>query len=964
MVIPEKEPLGKKILFFPEEVTINDPLYEPLKLLNFPTCRHLSWLKIFSHKSIGISPSLLYDVEKMKKVAEIVLENYKLDNDGVQCRAKILFEFYYPYIRSLFKFYFFSIEKVECKMTEPRKGAEKQKTYEGFLALNKDFRVFKLLRHLILSIYDEMSNEYLALLHGEIISIKGTQDNNPKLSDTIFHDAIKHAITRADTDDPITEISLVISDKDLIQRLLNVTETELNPSGKVSLWTPYLVARLLTWIGKPFEEQEDILRVIINDREIISPDPTQIKDNPNPIICKEACLKFLSENVDVGKISYCNGFLFEYSLKSDSMRKNLIYHNYSQISDYFQFESQIQVECPCCKTICILSEHSKTIELQNALLRTFEMRRSKWLLMSGSLHLFFRGATHTRLSHQVGTLIVALNTFNLMNVNITKETIIPFGNYLYLTDSTYEFLLSQVLHDIGHAPMSHVLEKNPFLEYDHEVVTANLISGKKDSGKDDWYKSQYHYLKLRYIHEYSDLYEKMLDEDLKKKYPLKKYLAEIDLVISSEIVVVNHVLENFGISPNKIIDILKDIPKKEVRSTEQKPEKYFDIFHSLNSRDLIVLHAFLHSAVDLDRIDHVKRDSTMSGVSLFNAKLDDLLGSMSIILPEGSLHKHILLPEGVEKDYPVIMISENGIKYFLDLLNTRKTIFREVLFSDQNNWINGILNQMTAYAIRYQPHLPQLLPFITDQVIFHLYNHKQLNLVEFKKYNRLVQGRKGYDLYGEPVRYKFIGKSLSRKVMKKIYSLVEDINRDQTNFVQFPTVILYTNISIADDIDDNIKNNFCPLKQTTWDNIFIYGKMLDDHYHSFKDLTENSNNPRFKDFWQRPDENDVKNLLYIWVNSLVTFGDCNTGCESGKAVPTEKDKIIEDLMKDITKEIFESLEGIEKSVYQALYLNGDWTFFNKIYSTNSMVISPVVNKEALRKIFEGDKPSENGGITL
>jgi hypothetical protein len=321
------------------------------------------------------------------------------------------------------------------------------------------------------------------------------------------------------------------------------------------------------------------------------------------------------------------------------------------------------------------------------------------------------------------------------------------------------------------------------------------------------------------------------------------------------------------------------------------------------------------------------------------------------------------LPEGVKKDYPFIMISENGIKYFLDLLSTRKTIFREVLFSDQNNWINGVLNQMTAYAIRYQPHLPQLLPFITDQVIFHLYNHKQLNLAEFKKYNRLVQGRKGYDLYGEPVRYKFIGKSLSREVMKKIYSLVEDINRDQTNFVQFPTVIFYTNIAIADE-DDTIKNNFCPLKRTAWDNIFIYGKMLDNHYHSFRDLTENSNNPRFKDFWQRPDENDVKNLLYIWVNSLVTFGDCNAGCESGKAVQTEKDTIIKNLIKEINKEIRDPLNDKEKERYQALYPNGDWTFFNEIYSTNSMIISPVANKEDLKKICKEHKRSENGGLSL
>ena len=1107
------------VLFFPEEVTINDPLYEPLKLQTFSSCKHINWMKTFSHKSFGLAPSLLYDIEKIKLIADNISYKYTVKsnhNNEIQCRAKILSLYYYPYIQSLFKHYCYLIDHLECdQMLEITKISDLEVFKKKSIQLNNSFQNFKLLRNIILPLYKEMTDEYLALLHGENIFIG---DNFHKNSNSLFHDIFKKQY------DPYSAFTIphTISDEDLIERLEKIIKTEIEPSNEIliqefvniikmeikspsdsdeliqkltqrikselnvsenaaeffkklvkylsqcdsdyensiyvfenitntinysrnislilqiivdkvknSKWRKQILKiiednienvenngqifliiinniTVLEWKEqiiqkidenikdkkkdkkdtynkdkgnikkiiddniKDKKDKEEILQIIretlinssINELKLEikleTPLYNQIKvlqtekiDTYNfnlfleqkikEIIPKKPehyFLKLLSKELSVETIFYFDGFLYIYDLYSDPLKKELNYHNYSQISDYLKFNTQIIVQCPTCNLKTILSEHNKTYDLKNALLKTFEMRRSKWLLMSGFLHHFYRGATHTRLSHQIGTLIAAINTFNLINVNISKEITISFGNYLYITHSTFEFILSQVLHDIGHAPMSHVLENNPFLKYDHEEVTLNLINGKNESGNVNYYQSQYHYLKMRYINEYCDLYKKYTNSNQIKGESLEFFLNQINSVISAEIIDVQKVLENFGINIEKVVDILKDINETKKKDI-QSDLKFFDIFHSMNYRDVCILHTFLHSSIDIDRIDHVKRDSTMSGVSLYNLKLNSLLSSILIIFPEGLLYKKIRSPETPDfiKGSPYIMISETGLKYFLDLLMTRKIIYREVLFSDQNNWINGVLNQMTGYAIKYQPHLPQLLPFITDQVIFHLYSHKLLNHIDIKKFNRLIQGREGYDLYGEPIRYKFNKKSLSRDVIKKIYHFFEEKNKMKYNFLQVPGIIFYTNIVIGEE--NNKENEYIEDSSSTnekpWEDIFVLGKRWGDKYLTLSYLTDinETKNIKFKEKWGRPVENEVKNIFYIWANSLAIFekhDNCNkkTGLNQFKSDKYRIKEIIHGLMNEM-------IQYVQKEFPNSINC-GDFTEINSIENSSNMNI--------------------------
>jgi hypothetical protein len=65
----------------PVEETIIDLLYEPLKLNRYKLCPHLQRLKDVSHLIYGPSPYLLFNVEGMKEVVEVILENPKLEEE-------------------------------------------------------------------------------------------------------------------------------------------------------------------------------------------------------------------------------------------------------------------------------------------------------------------------------------------------------------------------------------------------------------------------------------------------------------------------------------------------------------------------------------------------------------------------------------------------------------------------------------------------------------------------------------------------------------------------------------------------------------------------------------------------------------------------------------------------------------------------------------------------------------------
>jgi len=100
--------------------------------------------------------------------------------------------------------------------------------------------------------------------------------------------------------------------------------------------------------------------------------------------------------------------------------------------------------------------------LQTELIDQPELQRLAWLHQLSFTKLVFPGANHTRLEHSIGCSYLAGKIATQLELTKDeKRTVVAAG----------------LLHDIGHPPMSHILEK--FLPVPHETQAARLITGEE-----------------------------------------------------------------------------------------------------------------------------------------------------------------------------------------------------------------------------------------------------------------------------------------------------------------------------------------------------------------------------------------------------------------------------------------------------------------------------------------------------
>jgi len=92
-------------------------------------------------------------------------------------------------------------------------------------------------------------------------------------------------------------------------------------------------------------------------------------------------------------------------------------------------------------------------------------QRLRHIKQLGMAHYVYPGAMHTRFQHSLGAYFLtqqALKVINSKGFNITTEE----------SEAT---LLAILLHDIGHGPFSHTLEKIIFRNIHHEILTRAFI---------------------------------------------------------------------------------------------------------------------------------------------------------------------------------------------------------------------------------------------------------------------------------------------------------------------------------------------------------------------------------------------------------------------------------------------------------------------------------------------------------
>lgn len=192
----------------------------------------------------------------------------------------------------------------------------------------------------------------------------------------------------------------------------------------------------------------------------------------------------------------------------------------------------------------------------------------------------FPGATHTRYLHSIGVMDVATKVFN--QLFRTEETT---PDLLRLKETVR---LACLLHDIGHAPLSHTTE---FVM--PNVSTLNLPK-RFFEGAD----------------------RQASHED----YTLKS------IVDSSFTDSFKEVTAKFGVNPNNIAELI----------IGQTIEPEYFTYKGINYFPL--LHQLVSSEMDCDRMDYLLRDSYFCGVSYGKFDLDWIIDNLRYCTVDGSAY--------------------------------------------------------------------------------------------------------------------------------------------------------------------------------------------------------------------------------------------------------------------------------------------------------------------------------------
>jgi uncharacterized protein len=227
----------------------------------------------------------------------------------------------------------------------------------------------------------------------------------------------------------------------------------------------------------------------------------------------------------------------------------------------------------------------------------------------------FPGGTHTRYIHSLGVMEIGTKAFDRLFAGHLEDQKIQ-----RLRET---FRLAGLLHDLGHAPLSHstetVMPGLKDLQIPKKYLAARDLVGSKIKDR-------------RATHE---------------DYTIK---AIVDSSFTSSF---SKVEKKFGLEPQFIADLIFG---------ETKEESFFT-YEGINYFPL--LHQLISSELDCDRMDYLLRDSYFCGVSYGNFDLDWLIENLEACPMEGKAF---------------LGISERAVVTFDDFLLSRYHMFVMVYF--------------------------------------------------------------------------------------------------------------------------------------------------------------------------------------------------------------------------------------------------------------------------------------------
>ena len=292
------------------------------------------------------------------------------------------------------------------------------------------------------------------------------------------------------------------------------------------------------------------------------------------------------------------------------------------------------------------------------IIQTAEFVRLAFLRQAGLAWLVFPSATHTRFGHSIGCWWLGRIAETLIRVKGSvgplKTDVYSLHTWLDEVQLREEFYLGLLFHDVGHGPLSHVIERNPLFvaglknagidtrEVDHENRGAALLEGKGPI-----VEAWRNVIPSRYGKEIKDLSDTRASLEANDKTCIPAILYLIT-----------------------------------------KNRKYLQQCGHGHAEFLGVLHELVSGLLDLDRLDHYARDSYFSG-----------LRQVSINV-RGFLNNLCLNYEGKEDKDTHLSLTRDGASHAASLLFGKRqivsTMFRNPRTLSLHTMINWALTTFLA----------------------------------------------------------------------------------------------------------------------------------------------------------------------------------------------------------------------------------------------------------------------------
>jgi HD superfamily phosphohydrolase len=285
------------------------------------------------------------------------------------------------------------------------------------------------------------------------------------------------------------------------------------------------------------------------------------------------------------------------------------------------------------------------------IVQTAEFARLAYLNQVGLAWLVFPSATHTRFAHSIGCWWLGKIAESLIKVETGKGRV-SLRRWLDINELREEFYLALLLHDVGHGPFSHVLERN-----------ESFVNALRSQGLH------------RFEHEHRGA----------------------DLLVGDNALVAewrNVALDRFG-AAQTLVDLrerlqsLNNVCLPAIAYLMTGDAVYLSDCTHRHQDALLVVKELVSGLLDLDRLDHYARDSYFSGLRHVSINVRGFLTNLTVC---------------PDANGPLISLTNDGAGYAAGLLFSKRQILNTMFRNEKTLALHAMINHALDVHLRHLPN--------------------------------------------------------------------------------------------------------------------------------------------------------------------------------------------------------------------------------------------------------------------